>query len=755
MGRATGDGRMTGTIMLKHSLARRQSLWLVGAALALSLAITPLRVWMAARMIQSSEQQASQLRTEQLALRIAMRLRAAESIALDARALSAESAQRDAPPPLAWLRQRHPDAAFILVLPLPVELQPPDACPQGCWTMHFAQEGAGHGSAARHQLVYVLPDRVTNRLILVGLQADELRAVLARGSADESVASLIDVRRGIRLLRADAAGEGQSMLASIDLERSPERDQSRRLFQGESDRPARAWSLRQARMVRYHAAAIPGTDWRVLSTVPQRHEWLPAYRLAMRQSFIQLAAVALLALVLYLYLRRSLAPLGLLGEAADDLALGRFDTPLPQPRHPDEIGRVTAAFGNMRDRLRDSAAELERSSAIRHSQQSTMDVARQIQTAMLPSTSRVVGDVPGIDIAARLMPQREVGGDFYSFFAIGEQLFFMIGDVADKGVPAALLMARTTSLAQALAPHMSKPDDLLAAINHEIARGNHACMFVTMLCGLLDTVTGRLVIASAGHEAAICLNPRGQAEWLLPDDSGPALGLYDDAYYPSTEVQLQPGQMLLLYTDGITEAEDPQGQHFGEDALLGSLSVEALSSADDVIARTIEAVKAHAAGADQSDDVALLCLRWMPMDRIHTIEIANRDIDMFMALNWLEDIAIVLQVSVDTALTLRLVAEELLSNTLRYGYAEQGGGRIHLTLHRHAHMLTLRINDDAAPFDPSDPPLRPECRSDAERSGGGEGLVLIHALAQAIRYYPKLHGNVVEVDFDLSPGTPA
>lgn len=741
--------------MLKHSLARRQSLWLVGAALVLSLAITPLRVWMAARMIQSSEQQTSQLRTEQLALRIAMPLRAAESIAADAHALLTRSAGPTSPSePLTWLRQRHAEVAFIQALPLSEALQHSTACTPGCWIMRPAPQGPRDHAVARHA-VYLRPDRPARRLIVVGLPADALRDVLARGSVGDSVASLIDGHRDIRLLRADAAGEGRSMQASLDPQRTPDQTRVRQLFRGETDAPAHAWSRQQSMMVRYHAAGVPGSGWRVLLTEPQQNEWLPAYRLAIRQSLIQLAAVALLALVLYLYLRRSLAPLGLLGEAADDLALGRFDTPLPRTSHPDEIGRVTAAFGNMRDRLRDSAAELERSSAIRHSQQSTMDVARQIQTAMLPSTSRVVADVPGIDIAASLMPQREVGGDFYSFFAIGEQLFFMIGDVADKGVPAALLMARTTSLAQALAPHMPKPDDLLAAINDEIARGNHACMFVTMLCGLLDTVTGRLVIASAGHEAAICLNPRGQAEWLLPDDSGPALGLYDDAYYPSTEVQLQPGQMLLLYTDGITEAEDPQGQHFGEDALLGSLSVEALSSADDVIARTVDAVKSHASGAHQSDDMALLCVRWMPPDRIQTVDIANRISEMVIALNWLEDIAIVLQVSVDTALTLRLVAEELLSNTLRYGYGDRRDGRINMTLYRHARSLTLRISDDANAFDPSLRPSRPPSRNDAERSEGGEGLTLVHALAQAIRYYPKLHGNIVEVDFDLSPDGPA
>lgn len=736
--------------MLKHSLARRQSLWLIGAALLVSLAITPVRIWMASDMAQASERKADRLQAEQLAQRMAARLDAAETIARDVQTmlatpgLDANTRGRL----LARLQQRHADAVSIRAAPVSAPFADRSTCPTGCWLSTGAGDGGNATSSPR--ILYALPDRGSDRLIVVELPASLLRSDLLEVSKNQTVASLLDPHAQRRLLHPDPELDGTALQTIIDPARTPDPAHAQRILAGQAGAAALAWSTHRQQMVRYQSVPVAGTPWRVLLGVHQQYEHAQAYRLAIRQLTVQLAAIALLALILYLYLRRSLAPLGALDEAADRIAEGDFGVALPQPRHPDEIGRLAAAFRNMRDRLQSTLAELEHTSAIRQTQQTTMDVARQIQNAMLPSTSMVVADVPGVDIAATLMPQRQVGGDLYTFFAIGEQLFFVIGDVADKGVPAALLMARTTSLAQALAPYTPKPDDLLAAINDEIARDNHACMFVTMLCGLLDTVTGRLVIASAGHEAAICLNPRGQAEWLLPDENGPALGLYADAYYPSTEVQLQPGQMLLLYTDGITEAEDAHGRHFGEEAMLRALSSEALSSAHDVITHTLSAVKAHAGEADQSDDMALLCVRWMPPEHIQTVDITNRMSEVFLALNWLEDIAIVLHASVDTALTVRLVAEELLTNTMRYGFAEHRDGRINLTLWRRKALLTLRITDNAAPFDSSiPPPERSGERSDAERSSGGEGLTLVHALSSAIRYYPKLHGNIVEIDFGL------
>lgn len=735
--------------MLIRSLANRQSLWLLFAGFPISALIAFGLFSLSSRNALQADRNANTAQVEQAAARIGTILALAETAAAHLRVIAID--HELGPDALAYVRKRiestTPNVVASSVSPLRDVDDWLQNCPTGCW-----REG---GKNAQHRrftrLTYLLPAPAHGLLVRIDLDTESIRKLLRDISRYERVAFIVDTERKVILAHADPRYDGTPLSNVFRTTDANDRIRAGQLFIAQDTGTARAWSRLRKRMVYYHLMPIPRTRWSLAISVPESKTKQLSYHLAILHFGALTLGMLLLVLLMRAYLAYSLKPLDTIANAARRIADGEFNFDLPAPSRNDEIGRMSISFLRMRATLQENLRMLESSAASRERDQSAMDIARQIQRAMLPSSASVLQDIAGVDIAEFLLPQRDVGGDFYTFFPLGgRRLFFMIGDVADKGVAAALLMARTTSLAQALAPHTQRPDDLLAALNDELVRGNAACMFVTAVCAMLDTGNGRLMIASAGHDPAICLTPPSYPDWLLPDDNGPALGLFEDATYPCTQVQLLPGQMLLLYTDGITEAENIHGEQFGEISLVKSLTDAPISSADDVVFTTVESIRRHVGNAKQSDDLSLLCVRWMPPDQIQALDIINRMPDVFTALNWVEDSAQGLGMSIEDAALMRVVAEELLVNTVTYGYPDGRNGRIHITLIRQAPYLTMRFVDNADHFNPTARDAAQGQRSDAERSGGGEGLHLAEHLSASMRYYRKHPGNMLEVDFTLS-----
>ena len=249
--------------------------------------------------------------------------------------------------------------------------------------------------------------------------------------------------------------------------------------------------------------------------------------------------------------------------------------------------------------------------AVRKSLAAELHVAREIQLGMVPKNfARLSLGMP-IDVHALLEPAEEVGGDLYDVFPLGEgRVCLVLGDVAGKGIPAALFMAITATLLRATARHVKRPDQILSHVNQELSRENPTGMSVTLFCAVLDTRSGRLACASAGHPSPVLLR-QGEAPRFLPGKPSAALGVAADLELESWDLQLDPEDTLLLYTGGVTDAAGPDGQCFGEARLLQALGGD-VGSAKDLTLRALAAARAFASGAKQSDDIALLALRWTP-----------------------------------------------------------------------------------------------------------------------------------------------
>ncbi len=234
-----------------------------------------------------------------------------------------------------------------------------------------------------------------------------------------------------------------------------------------------------------------------------------------------------------------------------------------------------------------------------------LQVAADIQLSILPDK---LPAHPGYDFGARILPARRVGGDFYDVFEVSNyQVGVLIGDVADKGVPSALFMARAHALIMAEADAAHNPGEVMGLVNRHITRLEKSTQFVTALYGLLNRNTGEFLYARAGHEPPLLLTPDGKVE-RLPHGPGMSLGMWDAITVDQRSVQLQPGSTLLLFTDGMTDCRNPEGESFGLERIKSTLSGLAGMSAQQVCDRLLDMLKTYEGSAPQDDDLTLAAI---------------------------------------------------------------------------------------------------------------------------------------------------
>lgn len=327
------------------------------------------------------------------------------------------------------------------------------------------------------------------------------------------------------------------------------------------------------------------------------------------QAGLSFGGLGLLILVIVLLTRRLTRPLGALAGSADDMATGNLDAALPAVETRDEIGRLTRAFHHMRDSLKTYIRDLKETTAAKERLESELKVARRIQADMLPR-GIAGGPGEGYELAATLVPAREVGGDLFNYFRDGQRLFFLVGDVSGKGVPAALFMARTKTLFEAVASREADPGVVLAAANHNLCTDNDAGMFVTAVCGVLDLTTGDLTFALAGHDPPVLVPAEGDPE-PLQVEGGRVLGLIEASDYPVNRLRLGHRDAIVMFTDGVSEAQNLDGGFFEIDRIVETARQHRHEGAAAVTEGLLAAVRKFAGEAPQSDDITLMTLRYL------------------------------------------------------------------------------------------------------------------------------------------------
>lgn len=252
------------------------------------------------------------------------------------------------------------------------------------------------------------------------------------------------------------------------------------------------------------------------------------------------------------------------------------------------------------------------SEAVRETMDRELAVARSIQVGILPRDLSPVTLETGLDVAARLEPAQQVGGDLYvALRTAPDEVFVAVGDVSGKGIPASLFMAVTVTLLRTLARQGLSPHEVLARVNDELVEQNAGDLFVTLVCARIALGSGRAEVASAGHPAPILVAP-GTSPRRPFTTSGLVAGFRAGEAYESDVGTLAPGEMLVFFSDGIPEAWSASGEAFGQERLVDLLATKAGHEAREVVDAVIDAVHAHAAGTSQSDDITVLALRRQP-----------------------------------------------------------------------------------------------------------------------------------------------
>lgn len=364
------------------------------------------------------------------------------------------------------------------------------------------------------------------------------------------------------------------------------------------------------------SAQFKPLGWTIVAAVPALDLTSAATQLRNRLALAFLLVLLVSLAIAWALSARLTRPLQQLSDFARALPEQDLGTASPIPAHitqlpskqPDEVGRLAATFIFMDHQLREKIASLVRETSSRERFESELNIARDIQMGLLP-IPLAAAVLQKVDLYATMIPAKEVGGDLYDYFLLPDgRLCFAIGDVSDKGVPAALFMAVTRTLIRASAEDETDPALLMERVNNRLSENNPNMMFVTLILGVLDLATGALEWANGGHPPPCLVQADGRLR-LLEGRSGPACGVQEDLPYKKFTTRLEPNEILIGYTDGITEAVGPDGSQYGEERLYARLT--GLQSANTLaLANTLlQDVSEFVRQTEQSDDITLIAAK--------------------------------------------------------------------------------------------------------------------------------------------------
>lgn len=375
-----------------------------------------------------------------------------------------------------------------------------------------------------------------------------------------------------------------------------------------------------------------------------------------------------------------------------------------------------------------------------------LQVARNIQMSMLPKTFPPFPDRHDLDLYGVIIPAKEVGGDLYDFFIRGDYLCFCIGDVSGKGVPASLVMAMTRSLFRTASAHENCPDRIIGNMNDTMSEMNESSMFVTCFVGILDLTSGQFRYCNAGHNAPIIISTGGAR--ALDVASNIPLGIETDMKFEAQEATLRSGESLLLYTDGLTEAENEDSKLYGDAALLKVAGTIGGLSAEEQVDKIEESVRAHVAGAPQSDDLTILNIRYLgaPDATSDRHLVLHNDIQQIPQLaGFVETIASESGMPQGMAMSVNLALEEAVTNVIMYAYPKGKEGLVEVEAIIRKGEVEFIISDSGQPFDPTSRADVDTSLSVEDRPIGGLGIHLVRKIMDEVSYARVSGRNVLRL----------
>lgn len=402
--------------------------------------------------------------------------------------------------------------------------------------------------------------------------------------------------------------------------------------------------------------------------------------------------------------------------------------------------------------LKESMDELQKAYGIIKGQKDRMEdelnIGRDIQMSMLPLEFPAFPERKEFDIQALLKPAREVGGDFYDFFFINDdEICLVVGDVSGKGVPAALFMAVTKTMIKTRAMDDPSPASIITRVNDEMSEDNPSSMFVTLFLAICNVRSGACRYTNAGHNPPYIMRTSGGRD-CLDQRHGPIIGAVEELAYKESATTLSAGDSLLIFTDGVTEAMDVDGELYLESRLEQLLDERSLETAGDLVNETLASVESFASGAEQADDITILAfhleqeavqlqqLEIVIEPDFREIERVNGALEKFAGEN---DIPGKVTAKVSIAI------DDLINNIIAYGLDNKLKHSIKIEFRFSENRLIIEVIDGGMPFNPFESVNADTTSSVEDREIGGLGRLLVKELMDDVSYQRLKEQNVVRL----------
>ena len=409
----------------------------------------------------------------------------------------------------------------------------------------------------------------------------------------------------------------------------------------------------------------------------------------------------------------------------------RVKTHLELKRQRDELKSAYRVIESQKERMEDELL-----------------VGREIQMSMVPQEFPPFPDRHEFRLHAKLFPAREVGGDFYDYFLIDEDcLCLCIGDVSGKGVPAALFMAVTRTLIKARATEDRSTASIITRVNDELARDNKKFMFVTLFLALVEISTGRVTYTNAGHNPTILRRKSGDVE-LLDAFHGPVVAASPELAFKEDTIFLEAGDMLVIYTDGVTDTRNVEKEFFSQARLEKLVSNSDTNEAEQIVEGIFSELKAFEGEAEQFDDITLMVLSLKTettTGRIDefSITLENQLSEITNANLKFNEFVEKHSLTIELRRQFNLVIDELLNNIISYAYEDDEAHQIDVSGALYDNQFILRIRDDGIPFNPFTGPAPELAGSLEDQAIGGLGIHLVKNLMDQAIYRREINQNLV------------
>ncbi len=499
-------------------------------------------------------------------------------------------------------------------------------------------------------------------------------------------------------------------------------------------------------------APITTTGWSLAVVFPKGELMASLYKLNREVFTLGFLGIIFLAVVIILFSSSITRPLRVLALKVRDIARGNLEFELPSVKSGDEVGTLTEALKYMKTELVSYIKKLTKTTAEKERIESELKIASGIQLGILPKVAPPFTDRDEFDIYAAMKPAKEVGGDFYDFYFIDDKhLCFVIGDVAGKGVPAAIFMAIVKTFIKSAAVVIKDPKGIFYRINRELARDNDSAMFVTVFCGILNIETGEILYSNAGHNRPLVIRKGKEEPEFLEGGASIVLGAFEDVFFEEERLVLDPGDALYMYTDGVTEAVNTDGELFSDERLKAQMSLhkdDPTKKLGEIIFKDIEY---YSEGMPQADDITVLVLRYLENGRNpggsggegRRFVIKNDPSEVRRILEALAEFGRENGFSDGSIKDVALAVDELVHNIIAYGFPDSAEHEIDIRMKMENGKLFVEITDDGKPFNPLEAPVPDVSKPLIEREEGGLGIHLARNLVDDLAYKRENDRNIL------------